>query len=241
MPAVRRKRHHHKSVSPTTATKRVQNRKSVKQKSIDKELECQYSPSVAKGEKEREPLPEFVARVACLLWFEETSTLQAIEDGQRPVRCRIGKPIPSPWFQEWVVTILSATQVSVNVVFLALELIYRLKRSNSRIGGKRGSEFMLMTVALMLGNKCSLSTCTQIPTGVEDADVPVVLDDVPYSNGAWSEVSGIPKHQIHSIEIAFLRYINYNLFSSKVTWSKWRSKLVLFGKYCHSGYEVPTV
>ena len=47
------------------------------------------------------------------------------------------------------------TQVSQNVILLALMFIYRLKRLNPGVKGKVGSEFRLLTVALMLGNKCT--------------------------------------------------------------------------------------
>jgi hypothetical protein len=53
-----------------------------------------------------------------------------------------------------VASILSTTQVSQNVILLALLFVYRLKKFNSGVKGKKGSEFRLMTVALMLGNKC---------------------------------------------------------------------------------------
>ena len=57
-------------------------------------------------------------------------------------------------FRKWVVSILSTTQVSQNVILLALMFIYRLKKLNPGVKGKLGSEFRLFTVALMLGNKC---------------------------------------------------------------------------------------
>lgn len=59
-------------------------------------------------------------------------------------------------FRKWVVSILSTTQVSQNVILLALMFIYRLKKLNPGVKGKLGSEFRLFTVALMLGNKCEL-------------------------------------------------------------------------------------
>jgi hypothetical protein len=59
-------------------------------------------------------------------------------------------------FRKWVTTILSTTQVSQNVILLALMFIYRLKKLNPTVKGKPGSEFRLLTVALMLGNKCRL-------------------------------------------------------------------------------------
>jgi hypothetical protein len=63
--------------------------------------------------------------------------------------------IPSMGFRKWVTTILSTTQVSQNVILLALMFIYRLKKFNPGVRGKKGSEFRLMTIALMMGNKCT--------------------------------------------------------------------------------------
>lgn len=51
---------------------------------------------------------------------------------------------------------LSTTQVSQNVILLALLFIYRLKKLVPTVNGKAGSEYRLLTVALMLGNKCML-------------------------------------------------------------------------------------
>jgi hypothetical protein len=95
--------------------------------------------------------------MTCLFWFEKTSKLQAIEDHQHPVPSLVAEAIPTVGFQKWVATILSTTQVSQNVILLALLFIYRLKKFNSGVKGKKGSEFRLMTVALMLGNKCEYS------------------------------------------------------------------------------------
>ena len=61
---------------------------------------------------------------------------------------------PTLGFRKWVTTILSTTQVSTNVILLALMFIYRLKKLNPTVKGKPGSEYRLLTVALMLGNKC---------------------------------------------------------------------------------------
>jgi hypothetical protein len=65
--------------------------------------------------------------------------------------------IPSPNFKKWVHQILSTTQVTQNVILLALLFIYRLKSTNPTVRGRAGSEYRLLTVALMLGNKCELS------------------------------------------------------------------------------------
>jgi hypothetical protein len=56
---------------------------------------------------------------------------------------------------KWVTTVLSTTQVSQNVVLLALLFVHRLKKLNPTVQGKPGSQYRLFTVALMLGNKCT--------------------------------------------------------------------------------------
>lgn len=66
----------------------------------------------------------------------------------------IPEAFPATGFLKWVTTILSTTQVAQNVILLALLFIYRLKKQNPAVKGKPGSEFRLLTVALMLGNKC---------------------------------------------------------------------------------------
>lgn len=66
----------------------------------------------------------------------------------------VPEAIPTIGFQKWVTLILSTTQVGQNVILLALLFIYRLKNFNPGVRGKKGSEFRLMTTALMVGNKC---------------------------------------------------------------------------------------
>ena len=92
--------------------------------------------------------------MTCLFWFEKTAKLKAIESRLNPAVSLVPESIPTIGFQKWVTTILSTTQVSQNVILLALMFIYRLKKFNPGVRGKKGSEFRLMTVALMLGNKC---------------------------------------------------------------------------------------
>lgn len=73
----------------------------------------------------------------------------------------VGKPLapdalPTMGFLKWVATILTTTQVTQNVILLALLFIHRLKKFNPGVSGKKGSEYRLLTIALMLGNKCKL-------------------------------------------------------------------------------------
>ena len=74
--------------------------------------------------------------------------------GFEPTEPLLPEAMPTPGFRKWVTTILSTTQVTQNVILLALMFIHRLKRLNPGVKGKLGSEFRLLTVALMLGNKC---------------------------------------------------------------------------------------
>lgn len=67
----------------------------------------------------------------------------------------VPEAFPSTGFLKWVTTILSTTQVTQNVILLALLFIYRLKKQNPTVKGQPGSEYRLLTVALMLGNKCA--------------------------------------------------------------------------------------
>lgn len=92
--------------------------------------------------------------MTCLFWFETTAKLNDIEERKNPLLYIVPEAIPSAGFQKWVTNILSTTQVSQNVILLALLFIYRLKKFNHRVRGKKGSEYRLMTIALMLGNKC---------------------------------------------------------------------------------------
>jgi hypothetical protein len=62
--------------------------------------------------------------------------------------------VPTMGFLKWVTTILTTTQVTQNVILLALLFIHRLKYFNPAVSGKKGSEYRLLTIALMLGNKC---------------------------------------------------------------------------------------
>jgi hypothetical protein len=92
-----------------------------------------------------------------LFWFESTETLKKAENlssSSSPVKRLLEEAAPSTGFKKWVVTILSTTQVTQNVILLALLFIYRLKTLNPAVKGRSGSEYRLLTVALMLGNKC---------------------------------------------------------------------------------------
>ncbi|KAK4539495.1 hypothetical protein LTR36_010893 [Oleoguttula mirabilis] len=159
-------------------------------------------------------LSELAAQITCLFWFESADILQLVEDSQFAAlasRSLVTDAKPTTGFRKWVTTILSTTLVAQNVVLLALLFIYRLKKLNPTVRGKPGSEYRLLTVALMLGNK--------------------FLDDNTYTNKTWAEVSGIVVGEVHIMEVEFLSNMKYCLFTSAEDWAKWQSLLGKFAAF----------
>lgn len=159
-------------------------------------------------------LAEFAAEMTCLFWFESTASLKYAESlsSDAPVTRGLSPGVePTIGFRKWVTTILSTTQVGKNVILLALMFIYRLKEFNPDVSGKMGSEFRLLTIALMLGNK--------------------FLDDNTYTNKTWAEVSGISVNEIHIMEVEFLSNMKYQLYASEEQWLEWKNKLGKFGTF----------
>ncbi|KAI0541839.1 hypothetical protein GGR58DRAFT_510645 [Xylaria digitata] len=162
-------------------------------------------------------LPDFAALMTCFFWFE---TMDTIEAAEKINTHRLSEPLPPlsrytepcPAYKKWVHGILSTTQVTQNVVLLALLFVYRLKKTNPRVHGNPGSEYRLLTVALMLGNK--------------------FLDDNTYTNKTWAEVSGISVKEIHVMEVEFLSNMRYGLLTSKEHWQEWLRKLACYQNYC---------
>ncbi|KAL2005485.1 hypothetical protein VTN00DRAFT_2696 [Thermoascus crustaceus] len=206
-----------RSYAPATkvasATEKVDQKKSTGN-SIAPYLQIPSSINDSKGS-----LAEFAAQITCLFWFEKTAKLKAIEDRINTIPSLVPEAIPTIGFQKWVTTILSTTQVSQNVILLALMFIYRLKKFNPGVRGKKGSEFRLMTIALMMGNK--------------------FLDDNTYTNKTWAEVSGISVQEIHIMEVEFLSNVRYNLFVSREEWTQWHVKLGLFADYFEKASRMP--
>ncbi|KAL8736047.1 MAG: hypothetical protein Q9166_000609 [cf. Caloplaca sp. 2 TL-2023] len=167
-------------------------------------------------------LAEFAAQITCLFWFESSFTLHYVEESTAippPIQPLVIEAVPTMGFRKWVVSILSTTQVSQNVILLALMFIYRLKKLNPGVKGKLGSEFRLFTVALMLGNK--------------------FLDDNTYTNKTWAEVSGISVQEIHIMEVEFLSNMRYTLYASEKEWEAWHVKLGKFWKYFEAASKSP--
>ncbi|KAI1134860.1 hypothetical protein F5Y05DRAFT_416755 [Hypoxylon sp. FL0543] len=162
-------------------------------------------------------LDDFAALMTCFFWFETMDTIEAAEHiKERP----LNEPIPPlsqytepcPAYKQWVSKILTTTQVTQNVILLALLFVYRLKKVNPTVNGSPGSEYRLLTVALMLGNK--------------------FLDDNTYTNHTWAEVSSISVKEIHIMEVEFLSNMRYGLLTSKEAWEEWLQKLACFHEYC---------
>jgi hypothetical protein len=169
-------------------------------------------------------LADFAAEITALFWFEPIKTLQAAENtsslAPTALTSRLDPAaVASPYFKKWVKGVLSTTQVTQNVVLLALLFIYRLKSTNPRVNGRQGSEYRLLTVALMLGNK--------------------FLDDNTYTNKTWADVSGIPVTEIHVMEVEFLSNMRYSLLASKNQWEEWLVKLTKFWDYIDRSTRPP--
>ncbi|MCJ1310099.1 hypothetical protein MMC25_003760 [Agyrium rufum] len=172
----------------------------------------------------RGSLSEFAAQITCLFWFESSFTLHRVEEAPMtpaPSTPLALEAVPSMGFRKWVTTILSTTQVTQNVILLALMFIYRLKKLNPTVKGKPGSEFRLLTVALMLGNK--------------------FLDDNTYTNKTWAEVSGISVQEIHIMEVEFLSNMKYTLYVSDQEWVRWHQKLGRFWDYFNRASNTPAL
>lgn len=161
-------------------------------------------------------LSDFAAQMTCLFWFESIDELRNAETIRLKTHPSLISRLPTlarphEQFQKWVYNVLSTTQVTQNVIFLALLFIYRLKMSTPQIKGRAGSEYRLLTVALMLGNK--------------------FLDDNTYTNKTWAEVSCFAVQEIHVMEVEFLSNMRYNLLASKEEWEHWIVKLSSFHEY----------
>ncbi|PTB81889.1 hypothetical protein M440DRAFT_1435559 [Trichoderma longibrachiatum ATCC 18648] len=168
-------------------------------------------------------LADFAAQMTCLFWFEpidrlkKAQTFRSRPDTVTTQLANLSKP--SEQFRKWVYNVLSTTQVTQNVILLALLFIYRLKLSTPQIKGREGSEYRLLTVALMLGNK--------------------FLDDNTYTNKTWAEVSCFAVGEIHVMEVEFLSNMRYNLLASKEEWEDWLTKLACFHEYYTQASRAP--
>ncbi|KAL9598818.1 MAG: hypothetical protein Q9219_004237 [cf. Caloplaca sp. 3 TL-2023] len=230
----RSRSHEHASLNLATSKDDVpKSQRDRDESSIVSYLQIPSSVNESKGS-----LAEFAAQITCLFWFESSFTLLYVEESKAtpvPIEPLVLEAIPTMGFRKWVVSILSTTQVSQNVILLALMFIYRLKKLNPGVKGKLGSEFRLFTVALMLGNKCE---SWKIQMWMQQLTV-LVLDDNTYTNKTWAEVSGISVQDIHIMEVEFLSNMRYTLYASETEWKAWHVKLGKFWKYFEAGLKTP--
>ncbi|KAL9590981.1 MAG: hypothetical protein Q9203_000177 [Teloschistes exilis] len=205
---------HHKSRSQENtsfAARAFQDSAAGGQNDVDESSIVSYLQIPSSINESKGSLAEFAAQITCFFWFETSFTLHYVEESKAtpsPIQPLVSEAMPTMGFRKWVVSILSTTQVSQNVILLALMFIYRLKKLNPGVKGKLGSEFRLFTVALMLGNK--------------------FLDDNTYTNKTWAEVSGISVQEIHIMEVEFLSNMRYTLYASENEWRAWHVKLGKF-------------
>ncbi|KZZ86820.1 hypothetical protein AAP_06222 [Ascosphaera apis ARSEF 7405] len=87
-------------------------------------------------------LTDIAASISCLLWFETNAKIAVIEKleslhGSVPPMIR--EAAPTRQFRSWLYTVLTTTQVSRNVVYLALLFVYRLKRTIPCPRGRKGN------------------------------------------------------------------------------------------------------
>src|SRR5271170_5995398 len=99
--------------------------------------------------------------MVCFLWFEPLSVLEyagsSTEYSQLHHRLTEDS-IPPPDFVDFCIRVLRTTAVSKEVALLGLLYIHRLRIRRPDVEGKSGSQWRIFTIALMLGNKSTLTT-----------------------------------------------------------------------------------
>jgi hypothetical protein len=153
-----------------------------------------------------------VASIVCLLWFNDMNVLnQAFEDAKMGSYMGLNMPmsrysIPSNAFKQFIVNVITRTQLPPTAVSLALLYILRLKKlAASPIVGSANSEYRVFSVALILANK--------------------YLDDNTYTNKTWSDITKLPLKELSAMEIEFLANIDYRLYVDQLEWRSWQRQL----------------
>ncbi|KAK4223904.1 hypothetical protein QBC38DRAFT_372163 [Podospora fimiseda] len=170
-------------------------------------------------------LAHFMAEVTSFFWFESIQTIDIAEKVRSlPPRTPIPRLTPNAVapvaFKNWTAQVVSTTQIARNVVLLGLLYIYRLKHRMSTARALVGSEYRLLTVAMMLGNK--------------------FLDDNTYTNKTWADVTTLGVADIHMMEVEFLSNVRYNLLVSADEWQEWLLKLSNIREYMTLAQRTPS-
>ena len=97
--------------------------------------------------------------MVCFLWFEPLSIVEYAGTYNDPsqIHALVDDSIPPPDFIEFCTRVIRTTAVSKEVALLGLLFIHRLRMKNIEVQGKSGSQWRIFTIALMLGNKSTLS------------------------------------------------------------------------------------
>ncbi|CAG8522173.1 7710_t:CDS:2 [Diversispora eburnea] len=104
-----------------------------------------------------------------------------------------------PHFKKFCTEIISKSPISKTTVFLALKYVqmYIKKGNNTNFT----NEYQLFTIALMLSNKW--------------------LNDKRYASKIWSEISYISQADIDTLEISFLKSLNFKMHITGEEYSFW--------------------
>src|SRR5271163_539404 len=97
--------------------------------------------------------------MVCFLWFEPLAIVDyAASYGEHLTQLQplAEDSIASPDFVDFCTRVIRTTAVSKEVALLGLLYIHRLRLRNPNVEGKSGSQWRIFTIALMLGNKCTL-------------------------------------------------------------------------------------
>ncbi|KAI8868942.1 hypothetical protein GQ42DRAFT_124474, partial [Ramicandelaber brevisporus] len=114
----------------------------------------------------------------------------------------------SPQFQEFMRfwhSALHKTQLSSAAIFHALRLVARFRTARPMLLAGPGSEYRILTVALMLATK--------------------YLDDHTYSTHSWSTVVKIPPQEIVVMQKEFLISLEHQIGASREEYVSWLEQL----------------
>jgi hypothetical protein len=110
--------------------------------------------------------------------------------------------------------VLKSTKVNCSTLFLALKLFY-LYGKNQTINCKdlelMSTKSRVLLIGMMLANKFT--------------------EDHPYSNKAWSTLTGLSIIKINEMENQFLSVLNYKIFISETEFITWVMTLQKFFKF----------
>ncbi|ORX90281.1 hypothetical protein K493DRAFT_318080 [Basidiobolus meristosporus CBS 931.73] len=108
-------------------------------------------------------------------------------------------------FREFCRGLLRRAQLSTRNIIIGLQYLYRLRKRAPELCAQVGSERQLLTVCLVLGMKYH--------------------EDIPYFNGTWSKLSGIPLSILNGLEMQVLEILGFDLYFSGEEYERWVCEL----------------